>query len=785
MTKLRINIDIPSYEADGGPAATEDIAITHLATRVFSQADLQTPHAITPGVSVFISQSDSLELIVDSRPVLLVPGLAYLLGGDTDRRMVSVAPNEETEKGAVSVLVVDINALINNAIPLRETLRLPVQLDPAASEEAERLCTMLAGHEKSLFLPAGSVDVMRHMIAVQLVTLLLVAAGPGHPGSAGEQEAGKLMKLRKFLIQNLKSNPSVLEMARHLGMSRTGFYKWATPLLGEKPAQYHRKQRLAKSQELLLNSSLSIDQIAEATGFSSRHHLTREFAKHYQTTPAKARRAAANQQETDLCTEIDALIRDHQFSEALTLCQRGLKQPDPHKHHNRLRYQQGRCLYALGDIDESVEVWEALAGTAWAHDAGKQLCNHFFRRRQYARSVSILADLYPEASPSQRRTLILTWTHRVAELMNRRLRKELPGYLAVREELFVDDVRSMGITADALNGLGMSNRVPDHCAALPDRCFMSLRRAGLYQQAIDVYGSKVDSATIIGALVQAGQYEEALAKAREEDNPKGAVQALVETGRAEEAIDRYPDHCQLAYLATGRYEEFLERWPAPSVNHVRALQALGRNDDLLDYPDPGSWLWLFARSCVDPKYILDLEPRQEPVLYYQALLTKTLDRLQKEDKKMAADCLAQIPLVQSPTFWWMDRSTMEILLTTVVRGLTGSMALMKSELETIRDHYRYIDLQIIWHDACFLLGDMNEQQYLAQPCQAFLEERLKLVRAITRDLNDCEADAARDYQAVLKKIHTENRFPGSAPEIKAFITWRLNLRSFKSFLFPG
>lgn len=774
MPKLHISIDIPSHDGGGAPGVPEEIEITHLATRVLSESDLQAPHTTTPGVSVFIPQADSLELLVDSRPALLVPGLAYLLGGDMDRRLGAAHPGEETDKGTGSVLAVDINALINNAVPLRETLRLPTQLDPVASEEAERLCTMLLGHEKSLFLPAGSADVMRHMIAVQLVTLLLVAAGPGRPGAEGEQEEGKLLKLKQFMMRNLGANPSVLDMSRHLGMSRTGFYTWATPLLGEKPAQYHRKLRLAKSQELLFNSSLSIDQIAEMTGFCSRHHLTREFTKHYQTTPAKARRLAGQQPAIDPCSEADALIRDHQFSQALAVCKRGLKRANLGKNHSRLRYQQGRCLYALGEVDESVAIWESLTGTAWAHEAGKQLCNHFFRRGKYARAVSILADLYPDASPSQRHTLILTWSHRVAELINRRLRKELPHYLAVREELFADDVRSMAVTVDALNGLGMANRVPDHCPGLPERCFMSLRRAGLYRQAIDAYGAHVGAGMIAGALMQAGQYEEALAKAEKENLPALAADALVKLGRAEEAIIRYPDHCQQACLATGRYQELLDRWPEPSPYHIRALQALGRTDALLNYSDPGSWLWLYARFCADPVCILALEPRQESVLYYQALFIKTLAKLQAGDNKDAEELLDKIPLIQSPKFWWLDRNALTLLLTTVVRGLTGSRDLMTSELQAIRDHYRYIDTQKTWHDACFLLGDIDEKQYRNQPCQAFLGERLRLVEAIASDLAGDMDNAREAYRAVTATINPETSSL-SFQEVSPFVAWRLSV----------
>jgi hypothetical protein len=98
---------------------------------------------------------------------------------------------------------------------------------------------------------------------------------------------------------------------------------------------------------------------------------------------------------------------------------------------------------------------------------------------------------------------------------------------------------------------------------------------------------------------------------------------------------------------------------------------------------------------------------------------------------------------------------------------------MQSELETIRDNYRYTDLQRIWHDACFLLGDIGELAYRDQPCQAFLAERLRLVKAIASDLDGDSGNAATGYRTFLAALNPGNS-SFSFEEVKAFIAWRLN-----------
>lgn len=56
---------------------------------------------------------------------------------------------------------------------------------------------------------------------------------------------------------------------------------------GETIQEYIRQKRIEYSCKYLLFSELSINEIAERTGFSNRYHFTRIFTKIVNCTPAK------------------------------------------------------------------------------------------------------------------------------------------------------------------------------------------------------------------------------------------------------------------------------------------------------------------------------------------------------------------------------------------------------------------------------------------------------------------------------------------------------------------
>ncbi|MDT8390357.1 MAG: AraC family transcriptional regulator [Lentisphaeria bacterium] len=765
MTTL--SIKLPSHSDAGAESDPQQIEITHLAARELSLADLQEARSPSPGVVILLPQSDSFTLTIDDEPGLMVPGVAQVLSGNSAWGVVPPASAEDGETTHVSVALVELNAVINDAIPLQELLGLPRHLNTRASEEAERLCENLVCHGAELILSPGQPDVMQHLIAVRLVALLLTSAGIPQLDKNDEQWDDRILKLKTFLVNNMGFPPTTDEMAVHMGMSRSSFYRWAAPLLGCSPVQYLRQMRLEKSQELLHNTSLSIERIAECTGFSSRQHMWQEFSKQFQITPAQLRRQIKRISQDNPLDKVESLIRQHRFEEALTTCKSRLRDTPAGHARDQILEQQARCLYAMGKINEAVETWEAMLKGPWAIEAGQQLCSHHYRCGNYQQASEIFAELFAKATENQRHDLIMSWCHQVGGLVARRISGPLPDYLNVRRHYFPGNVRSMSVTAEALKGLGQENRVMKECPDLHGRHMHALRRAGLFHLGIEgtEAGTEGGKAT---SLMFMGQYAEAMELAPHD--PGLMAQALTRLGRASEAVACYPDHCQEAYLVLGKYQELLDRWPEPSEHQVLALSALNRAETLRDYPEQHGTLWYLAQFHLGPDHFLAVRKPRQPEFHIPALCWKAVQLLAAGEAEQADTFLRKIPLVQSADYWrWAEPSCNETSLTTITRGLAGKLDLAQAELKRIVEKLKYTDYQCMWHDAAFLLGAIDAEAYKHQPCQANVENRLALIMILKDDLDN--RGTAESYHSLLERL--SGFYLLSRPQLRAFLNWRL------------
>lgn len=763
MTTLSVKITSPdSGEKEG---EVQQVEVTHLAAMEMDAAAMKEPRAASPGIVVLLPQVDSFTLSIEDKPVVMVPGVARVLSGEAAWHVEASSSVEDNEAKDASLKMIEFNALINDALYLREVLVLPARLSQEQSEEAERLWNDFLRDEERLLLAPGQPGLSRHLCATRLMELLLASASVTKKPVDMAAWDDKILKLKSFLVNNLADPPSTDEMARHMGMSRSRFYRWVGPLLGCSPAQYMRRLRLEKCQERFRNSSLSVEQIAEMAGFSSRQHLWRDFTKQYKVTPARLQRSAMRARQRNSPENVEILIRNQRYEEALRICDDSLRTRAPKGFSvSHIQEQRARCLYAMGKVAEALSIWQQLAAGPEAYRAGTQLCSHYYRCGDFEQAANVLASLFPQATNAQFRDLIMRWCHQTAALVARRKSGPLHAYLDVRAKYFPDNARSVYITAEALRGLGQEHLVMAACPGLvPQRYLHSLRRAGLYHKGM-ASNDDFPQAGKLNTLMLLGQYDEVLDAGV--DDPSLMAKALTRLGREEEAIRLYPDHCQEAYLSLGRYRELLERWPEPSECHLMALAALGRTDALRKYPNSQGPLPQFL---LGPDHFLAESNPRTPEFRIPALLWKAVQLLAVGETEEAETFLAQIPLVQSPDFWlWPAPTCNETILTTVTRGLAGNRDLAQSELKRIFAKLKYTDYQRTWHDAGFLLGKITTETYREQPCQADLGNRLAVIAVLKQDWDGrASADTYRSLVARLPEIFLLKR-----PQLRALLRWR-------------
>ena len=107
---------------------------------------------------------------------------------------------------------------------------------------------------------------------------------------ARSRESQSLGKLFDFVHQQLAASHTVESLARHVGMSPRTFLRRFAESTGTTPARWILQARLRRAEELLTQSRMNIDVIAEQIGFSNGAALRHHFQQHYALTPGQFRK---------------------------------------------------------------------------------------------------------------------------------------------------------------------------------------------------------------------------------------------------------------------------------------------------------------------------------------------------------------------------------------------------------------------------------------------------------------------------------------------------------------
>lgn len=110
-----------------------------------------------------------------------------------------------------------------------------------------------------------------------------------HPLARADSDT-RINQLLDDLLQNLSKAHTVDGLARSVAMSRRTFTRRFQQATGSSVMQWLRAQRLNRVCELLESTTLSIDIIADQTGFNNAVNLRRHFVERFHTSPSKWRK---------------------------------------------------------------------------------------------------------------------------------------------------------------------------------------------------------------------------------------------------------------------------------------------------------------------------------------------------------------------------------------------------------------------------------------------------------------------------------------------------------------
>ena len=110
------------------------------------------------------------------------------------------------------------------------------------------------------------------------------------PAVRGGLAPWQLRQAKQILISRLDEPISLAELARACKLSPGHFARAFRQTTGQPPHRWLMVQRIEKAKQLLVDSTLSLAQIAQKCGFADQSHFTRIFAQLVQSSPGQWRR---------------------------------------------------------------------------------------------------------------------------------------------------------------------------------------------------------------------------------------------------------------------------------------------------------------------------------------------------------------------------------------------------------------------------------------------------------------------------------------------------------------
>ena len=180
--------------------------------------------------------------------------------------------------------------------------------------EAE-LCNLLYVTDDGIFTCAGgtaAADMMLHLIAEDHGPDLssLVADALIHApvrGDADEQRLSvparigvrhpKLVNIIQTMERNTEDPISPSDLARGVNMSTRQLERLFRRYLNRSPKRYYMELRLEKARNLLLQTDMSVINVALACGFTSPSHFSKCYRSHFNRTPYRERGTPSEQRQ--------------------------------------------------------------------------------------------------------------------------------------------------------------------------------------------------------------------------------------------------------------------------------------------------------------------------------------------------------------------------------------------------------------------------------------------------------------------------------------------------------
>jgi AraC-like DNA-binding protein len=215
-------------------------------------------------------------LYYNSRPghKVVFPGAEYEL----DSRHILLIPDHQLFHTQGNVPVPHFWMSFQVARRLHPIQKIPIRLRPGPVERLllQRLRRYFTG------IGTGNREGILHTSLALLHAVLVRPEIRWQPDRPPDSIRRALQRIESEYAQPL----SVPDLARTAGLSASVFAKAFKRLQGVTPGRFLSQVRVRESAFLLVNTRMSLEQIAERTGFPNRHYFSRVFKRVTRDSPA-------------------------------------------------------------------------------------------------------------------------------------------------------------------------------------------------------------------------------------------------------------------------------------------------------------------------------------------------------------------------------------------------------------------------------------------------------------------------------------------------------------------
>ena len=235
--------------------------------------------------SVYIADVE-MWVIVGLKKRIEKTGLPFQVVGEANNGVMAL---EEIEKKKPDILFTDIRMPGYNGLELLELLR---------KKELDTKVVLISGYAEFEYAQSairnGAYDyLLKPIDQDKLQTVLERILGDGSTESGNVQELVAPSTIRKIMDEikeHYTENITLTGLAEKYSISVSYLSELLKEHLQLSFSEYISSKRIQKAKELLADDSLSIEQIAEQTGYNDYFYFTKVFKKNTGISPSKYRK---------------------------------------------------------------------------------------------------------------------------------------------------------------------------------------------------------------------------------------------------------------------------------------------------------------------------------------------------------------------------------------------------------------------------------------------------------------------------------------------------------------